>query len=165
MPYSTAPTAPVVVAVIVVVPALQAIVPAVAETVNGQPAITVILDWEVLSAGASPFKVPKPEHTAVPGPNCNVLPMVDGPPRLFPIILIIAVLVTPAGITSVPLQIVITFPVLATIIQPAGNPVCNPFAAAAAIAIGILMLGLTLFACIGLAPVLVTLTLKSIIEP
>jgi hypothetical protein len=74
-------------------------------------------------------------------------------------------LVVPAGITSVPLQMLMTVPLFTVIVHPTGNSVCSAFTAVEHIAMGTVMFALTLLGCIGLTPVLATLTLKSTIAP
>jgi hypothetical protein len=63
----------------------------------------------------------------------------------------------PAGITSVPLQMVIAEPVLTVIVHPGGNPVCCPLINTPAIP-GTLICALTLNAAIEPGPVLPTVT-------
>lgn len=111
--YSIAPLAPVGVAVSVVVPALQAMVPAAAVTVSGQPAITLIDDVELLSAVLSPTIVPPagPVQTE-PAEKDNWPKMFEGPPITLPCIFNNKVRVSPTGIASEPLQIVTDAPVV-----------------------------------------------------
>jgi hypothetical protein len=164
MLYSTAPIAAVVVAVIVVVPALQTIVPAAAETVKGHGEITVIGVLDELSPVLSPVKLPNAVQD-VPFPKANPA-FIPPVPSAFAEILTIEVLVAPAGITSVLLQIVITPPaVLEVTIQFGDSAFCDPVAKGRPTAEGTLICTLTLCAEIGFAPVFVTVTVNSSIDP
>lgn len=120
MLYSTAPFAPVVVAVSMVVPALQVIDPAEALTASGQPAKTCIEDVELLSAVLSPDKLPGVVQD-IPLENNKLALTVEGPPILFPCTLIKIVRAVPTAITSLPLQTVIAEPVFTVIVQPVGK--------------------------------------------
>jgi hypothetical protein len=107
--YSKVPTAPVAVAVSVVVPPLQEMVPAVAVTPSGQPPITCMDDVELLSAVLSPGKLPGIVQE-VPFENSRFPLTVEGPPMTFPCTAINMVRAEPTAIGSVPLQTVIDAP-------------------------------------------------------
>ena len=167
MLYSTAPAAPVAIAVKVVVPPLHAIVPADAVTERLHAATTSIVDEELLSFELSPFKLPAGPPQVEPfieKVNCPIT--VEGPPMVLPCTFINIVRLVFTGITSLPLHTVITEPALDNIVQPAGNPVCNAFGNKLTIPPGTVIAARTLLGPMPpVGPVLPTVTCISIICP
>jgi len=119
--YSTDPAAPEAVAVSVVVPPKQAIVPAEAVTERLHPATTWMVLVELLFELSSPFQLP-PGVQLVAALNWPI--MVEGPPTTSPCIFISNVTseLPKSPTKGVPLlQILIEEPELDIIVHPAGN--------------------------------------------
>ena len=122
--YSTAPFAPVAVAVSVVVPPLQEIDPALAETAieHAGAGITSTVEEEELSAVTSPGVAgPEADPGATPLENKRLPDTVNGPPSVSPLTAIRMVRAVFGGIWSVPLDTRITPEAFEMIDQPEGN--------------------------------------------